>query len=148
MDEILDLLDIAAKGYPIKALAPEIGKGESTLRNELTQQPGYKLGLITAIMIMKKTWNLQALDRIEDIFHRTAFIIPRPESHNMIPIMHSISSLTKEFGEDIKGMADALKDGVITKKEAGKCMKENKDLIKACIELQGYLEQIIKIREL
>ena len=55
MDQIIDYLDVAAKRYPIKKLAFELDKGESTLRNELTQQPGYKLGLITALNIMKKT---------------------------------------------------------------------------------------------
>jgi len=148
MDHLLDLLDIAAKDYPIKALAPELDKGESTLRNELTQQPGYKLGLTTAILIMQKTHDLRALDEIEAKFGRVAFRIPRPESHNMQPIMKLVAKLSKEFAENMAEMSNALLDGLITEREARKCLQENEDLIKACIELKAYLQQFIKAREL
>ena len=148
MDGIIDLLDIAAKEYPIKALAPEMGKGESTLRNELTQQPGYKLGIMDAVLIMKKTSNLRALDRIEGMFNRTAFVIPHPEYNNTIPIMNLVANLSEDFSDTIGAMAAALRDSVITKQEAKQCIKENKELIKACIELQAYLQKIIQIQEL
>jgi hypothetical protein len=148
MDHIIDLLDIAAKDYPMKALAPELDKGESTLRNELTQQPGYKLGLTTAILIMQKTHNLRALDEIEGKFGRVAFRLPRPESHNMHPVMQLVANLSKEFGENMSEMANAIQDGVITEREAKKCLQENEELMKACIELKAYLQQFIKSREL
>ena len=148
MDGIIDLLDIAAKEYPIMALAPEMGKGESTLRNELTQQPGYKLGLMDAIQIMKKTENLRALDRIEGMFNRTAFVIPHPEYNNTIPVMNLVANLSEEFSDTIGAMATALRESVITKQEATKCLRENKELIKACIELQAYLQKIIEIQGL
>jgi len=148
MDGIIDLLDIAAKEYPIKALASEMGKGESTLRNELTQQPGYKVGIMDAIQIMKKTGNLRALDRIEDMFKRTAFVIPNPQYNNTIPVMNLVANLSEEFSDTIGAMAGALRDSVITKQDAKQCLKENKELIKACIELQAYLQKIIQIQEL
>ena len=148
MDGIIDLLDIAAKEYPIKALAPEMGKGESTLRNELTQQPGYKLGLMDAIQIMKKTENLRALDRIEGMFNRTAFQIPNPEYNNAVTIMKLVANLSKEFSKTIHLMANALEGSAISKTEATKCLRENKELIKACIELQAYLQKIIQIQGL
>jgi len=148
MDGIIDLFDIAAKEYPIKALAPEIGKGESTLRNELTQQPGYKLGLLDAILIMKKTCNLRPLDKIEEIFHRTAFVIPHPEYNNTIPIMKLVANLSKEFSKTIHLMADALENSAISKKDAKQCLTKNKELIKTCIEVQAYLQKIIQIQEL
>ena len=68
MDELYDLIDSAAKRYPIKALAPEIDKAESTLRGELNRQPEHKLGLSTALLIIEKTWDSggrEALDKIE-----------------------------------------------------------------------------------
>jgi len=148
MDRIIDLLDVAAKNYPIKALAPEIGKGESTLRNELTQQPGYKLGLMTSILIMQKTGDLRALDQIESLFDRVAFNIPQPISHNMRPAMELVAKLTKEFGENMTEMAAAMEDGVISAKEAQKCLKENRDLVEACLRLEAYLEQFVKIKDL
>jgi len=148
MDEIIDLLDIAAKNYPIKALASEIDKAESTLRNELTQQPGCKLGLTTAILILKKSYDLRSLDKIEAMFERVAFRLPRPESHNMHPVMQLVANLSKEFGENMSEMANAIQDGVVTDREAKKCLQENEDLMKACIELKAYLQQFIKSREL
>ena len=148
MDGIIDLLDIAAKEYPIKALAPEMGKGESTLRNELTQQPGYKVGIMDAVLIMKHTRDLRALDRIEEMFHRTAFMIPNPEYNNTIPVMNLVANLSKEFSETIRAMSAALHDGAISKKYATKCLTETRELIKACIEIQGYLQKIIQIQGL
>ena len=85
MDRVIDFLDAVAKLYPIKKLAPELksrlthNKAESTLRCELNQQPGYKLGLVTAVMIMAKTrhlGSLAALDMIEAVFNRTALELP------------------------------------------------------------------------
>ena len=104
MEEIIDLLDIAAKSYPIKALCSEIDKKESTLRNELTEQPGYKLGLKTAILIMKKTGDLKALDRIERIFNRVAFLLPEPDPEKILPLMKMVAKATKEFGELVEAV--------------------------------------------
>jgi regulatory protein CII len=144
MDELHDTLDAAAKGHPIKALAPEIGKAESSLRNELTQQPGYKLGLVTAIQIMKTTKNLKALDRIETMFNRVAFEIPRADSANPVPLMRLMAELSKEFAESISACSDAWKDGIVTKAELTRCQKENRDLIEKAIQLEANLEAYAK----
>jgi hypothetical protein len=140
MDQIIDLLDAAAKRYPIKALCDEIGKGESTLRNELTQQEGYKLGLITTILIMRKTGDLEALDRIEAMFNRAAFLLPAPDQEDVLPVMRIAADMAAEFGESLKALGDGMKDGRLTGKEAERCLKENMDLIKACVRLKAYLE--------
>ena len=39
--------------YGIKKLAREMNKSESTLRNELTQQPGFKLGYADGMRILQ-----------------------------------------------------------------------------------------------
>ena len=142
---LFDILDLAAKSYKktIAGLAFEIGMSESNLRDELTQQGDAKLGLLHAILIMEKTKDLRALDRIEAFFDRVAFELPRAERKNMQPVMHLISKMSKAFGENISQMADAMKDGVVTTNEAKKCLKENRDLIQVCVELQAYLEQFI-----
>jgi len=145
VDGILDVLDIAAKAYPMKALAPEIGKAESTLRAELTQQEGYKLGLITAINIMGKTYNLKALDIIEAHFGRVAFMVPRQEG-TITQVMKMVASLAKEFSETMGELAAAMADGVVTETEARKCLKENEDLIKICAQLKAYLTQFIEVK--
>jgi len=143
MDHILDAFDIAAKSYPLKALAPEIGKAESTLRNELTQQEGYKFGLITAVMVLQKTVDLRPLDRIEALFNRVAFDVPVPDRNKMAPMVRLAGRLTKEFGEHMGALSVALDDGHITTKEARACLKELSDVVEACLALQAYLEQFI-----
>jgi len=52
MQKIYDLLDGAAKRYPVKVLDDDIRKRGSTLRNELNGQPRHKLGFHTALQIM------------------------------------------------------------------------------------------------
>ena len=147
MDQLIDLLDVAAKEYPIKALCDEVGKAESTLRAELNRQPGYKLGIITAIMVIKKTGDLRPLDFIEEMFNRTAFEIPDAVPADPKPLMKMVANLSKEFSETIQSLAYAMdqkSEGgeAIVKSEARQCQKEVRDLIKVCIELQAYLERL------
>lgn len=143
-DEIIDHLDVAAKKFPMKALATKVKghvssvRAESTLRNELNQQPGYKLGLITAIQIMEITRDLTALDAIESLFDRVAFKMPKHKDGNPSTIMMLASRLSKEFGETIEEMAAAMEDGKLTEKEKKKCLAELRDLIKVCVELEAF----------
>lgn len=143
MQQILDLLDVAAKSYPIKALAPELDKAESTLRNELTEQPGYKLGLRTALLIIKITRNFKPLDAIENLFGRVSFFLPKAIGSSL-PVMNLAGRLTREFGEHMEVLSKSLEDGELTTDEAEKCLKELKDVITACLRLQGYIENCLK----
>ena len=143
MQNVIDLLDIAAKNYPVKALAPEIGKAESTLRNELTQQDGYKLGLLTAYQILKITKDYRALDRLERLLGRVAFPLPVATPDNMPDLMVLVGRLSKEFGDHMQEIAKALKDGKIDKGEARKCHKELLEMMAVAAQLKAYLEQLI-----
>ena len=145
MDEINDRLDMAAKGYPIKALAPKLkteitaAKAESTLRGELNQTAGYKLGLVTAIQIMAETGDLSALDRIEDLFGRTAFEIPRVAPGDPAPFMKLLSRLSKEFSETVQEVSSGLANDDLDADETKRCLKEVDDLIKAGIKFKATL---------
>ena len=147
LDEIYDLLQSAALAYPLKALVGEIttdqgsSKAESTLRGELNQQPGHKLGLVTALQIMQKTGDLRALDKIEEMFDRTAVSIPVGATGRspLRPIMELNSDMIKEFGHNMKALGNALKDGSIDAVEAKVCLRELRELITACIRLETYL---------
>lgn len=143
MDQVLDLLDSASKSHPIKALADELGKAESTLRNELTEQPGYKLGLRTAVLIMRKTGDLRALDRLETLFGRVAFTVPRPES-TAGPFWALEAAAVKEFGEQMEAISGALRDNRITREEARKCLKEVTETIGALARIKAHLEEVAK----
>ena len=139
MDEIIDLLDSAAKSYPMKALADEIGKAESTLRNELTEQPGYKTGLRTAIKIWDKTRDLRALDMIESRCGRVAFVIPTLECGSA-DVLRLEASAVKEFGEQMEIISKSIADGRVSRSEAKKCVKEVIQAITALARIKMCLE--------
>jgi len=151
MDEIYDLLDSAAKRYPMKALADDINKAESTLRNELNRQDGYKLGLQTAILIMRRTGDLAALDRIEALFNRTALDLPEPADipTSPRPLVNQAAGLMKETSEALAAVSDALHPSSpggenMTAREASKCASELDDVIDVCTKLKAYCDLILK----
>jgi hypothetical protein len=140
---VYDLLDAAAKRFPIKALCDNMGKAESTLRGELNRQAGHKLSLSDALLIIKQTKDLTALDAIEEMASRVAFNIPSPEPGDTIQnIITLISSLSREFARETESLARALSDGVINKKEAQRCLAMNKALIKECLKIEAHLERL------
>lgn len=148
MEYILDLIDIAAKKYPIKKLASEIDKRPNTLRNELNQNlDDYKLGFTTAIKIMQITGDLTAIDKIEEGFNRIAFSLPDPDPKNIVKLMELVARLSKEFGETVLEMTNAMHDGAVTAKEAEKSLVELMDLIRACVDLKAYLERLIELKK-
>ena len=147
MQQIYDLLDSAAKRHPIKALAAEIGKGESTLRNELTEQPGYKLGLQTALLIMSRTKNLEALDEIERRFGRVAYTLPKPQKGQLKSLMAMSADLTLRFGQNIQHLASLFAEGVVQRDDARQARDENERLLRVCLELQAYLKHLAEVLE-
>lgn len=119
INQIYDALDVAAKRYPIKALADELpDKAESTLRNELTRQPGYKLGLVTALVVMEKTGDISALDPILKIFDRVAVPLPK-QMGDMTDADWFVCAgkISARTGEVLEAMGKALADGKLNKDE-------------------------------
>ncbi len=129
LDEIRDQLDVTAKGYPLKALACDLKKKESTLRNELNGQEGNKLGFDTAFEILDKTRDLKTLDLMETHFGRVAI-----EMHGAdTPVnMESLSKLAKKSGEAIATLAGALADEVLTAEEKKDCTLVLLNLAQKC----------------
>jgi len=142
----IDPIAAAAKKFGMKTLAWEMDKAESTFRNELSQQPGYKLGLITAIRIMQATGDLAALDRMEELFGRAAYRLPRAKGDEMKPVMQMIGRTAREYGEQMEALGAAIADGVISRKEAQKCLKETEDVINALVEIKAFLEKLANER--
>lgn len=149
MAQVLDLVDASAKSHPdgLKALAYELKreatKAESTLRAELNQTAGHKLGLVTAVQIMALTGNFKPLDKIETIFGRVAFDLPTARAADPAPLMKMVANLSKEFSETVQEVAQALKDGVLDPDEAKKCLKELNDLVQVAMEFKATLEHIV-----
>jgi len=144
-DRVIDALDIAVKGYGPKVMAYDLGKGESTLRNELNinLQEQYKLGLLTAIAITERTGDFAALDMVEEGFGRVAFFMPADVDPGKVgPVMKVAGKLTREFGESMTEFAKAIADGRVDRTEARRCLKELRDVIKACVELKAYMKRL------
>lgn len=144
IDQVLDYVDVAAKNYPIKALADELGKGESTLRGELNRQPGHKLGVPTFIRILKKTGDLRALHALCAYFGLVAYALPKFVCGALGPVAQRMGRLTKEFGEHMEALGTALEDGELSPEEAALCAKEAGDVIAEAVKLQALLEELAK----
>jgi hypothetical protein len=146
LDTILDRLDAAAKAFPIKALAPLIrgdltpSKAESTLRNELSQQPGYKLGIITAIQILWRTGDLSALDAIEELFGRTAWAVPTMDKADPLPVMAMAGHLAREFARTIEETSDAVAEGKLGAAERATIIARLEALQIQCIRFKAVLK--------
>jgi regulatory protein CII len=109
---------------------------------KLNQQPGYKLGLVTAVQIMEKTGDLSALDTVEALFGRTAFVIPTMKSTDPVPVMAKAGKLSKEFSDVIEETSLAMADGHLDGDEIEKLTKEVEDLLLVCIRFKALLQQI------
>ena len=55
--------------------------------------------------------------------------------------MRMIAKLSKEFSEATGALADSIEDNHFTRQEAEVCLKENRDLIKACLRIDHFLQQ-------
>ena len=126
-----DFLDVAAKRYPIKALAEDINKAESSLRNELVHQSGYKLGVVTAIEIMEKTGDLSAMDWIERRFDRVAVRIPTSAPTREEDLVTYAGRIARETGDVLVNLGAALADGRMTAEERHKIREETYEALRA-----------------
>jgi hypothetical protein len=139
---VYDLLDAAAKRYPIKNLIDKVDpdKSESTLRGELNRQPGHKLALSTSIKIIQITKDYSPLDVIEEMMGRVAYTIPKPEPGDTVKnIAALMAALARECSDNLIALSNAVEDGRIDKREAQKCLKEINDMIKLSVKAKAYL---------
>lgn len=151
-EEVLNQLKAAVFAYGTKAMASDLGKPYSTLSNELREAEFAKLGWNTGLSVIEhahaphapahsRDAAIMALDMIEEALGRVAFhISDQPSDRQAADTMHLISQLSKEFSEAIESMAKAVEDNHISRQEAKKCLKENRDLLKACLQIDHYLQ--------
>jgi len=142
MQKVFDAMDVAVKTAGVGWVADEVNLAESTLRSQLNRQERHKLGLVTAIKILKYTKDLRPLDQIERILGRVAFRLPEHYTGSLPELSQMVGTLTKEFGEQMQCMGKAMEDGKVDRAEARKCKIELDDVLKACIKLKAYLERI------
>ena len=141
---VMTCLGIAARDYPLKALADKLEKGESTIYAELNGQQGHKLGLETAVMIMHHTNDLKALDGIEAMFNRVAYKLPDPKEGKHSQVIRNLGHVLKESGELSEKVAEALEDGVLDEAEIHTLKRETQDIMDACAGMLHTLNFIIQ----
>jgi|GEM_PF-2587305 len=124
-----------------KQLAEELGKAYSTFMREVNpDDQDAKLGFMTAITVLKLVEDVTVLDRIEQIFGRVAFKLPR-YSPEFGLVVKQTSKAIKEFGEFMEQAAEALDDGRVSEMEAARCEKEGHDVIRAILEFLALIEE-------
>lgn len=152
---IFNQINIAVRAYGRKAMADDLDKPYSTLSNELEERDWAKMGLRDALSI----WDLclqpdapeqaqiaaeKALDLIDEGFGRIAYTIPET-NHGMTQTMHLMAEMSKQFAENLDALAEAIRDGQWSTKEANDCLKENRDLIRVCLQVEGFLHRLMDI---
>lgn len=142
IEQLFDDLDVAAKRYPIKALVCEIpDKAESTLRNELIRQPGFKLGLVTALWIILKTGDTTALDRIERMFDRVAVPIPEMEDVTASDLVRYAGEITGKTGEVLTSIGKAMNNDTMNAAQKGIIQEEAYEAMTALAGLWMFLKR-------
>ncbi|MBI5843705.1 MAG: hypothetical protein HZB23_03445 [Deltaproteobacteria bacterium] len=140
LEDVFDALEIAAKTFGMKRLAPEVDKSYSALANELSRQPTYKLGLSTAILIMAKTGDMRPLEEINAIFNRVTVPVPGRPWGSPENLVKGLSAMALEFAQATESFARAISDGFITDGERGACIREIGELVEACLRVKTWLE--------
>lgn len=139
LQELYDALEIAAKVYGLKAMTAHTDKAYSSLANELSRQPGYKLGLSTAAIIIAKSGDMKSLAAFNDLFGCIPVPMPERPWGSVKDLLSGAAEIAFEFSGVAEALAAAISDGVITADEKKQCRKEIRELIEACLRVDQWL---------
>lgn len=139
LQEVFDALEIAAKVYGLKAMMAHTDKAYSSLANELSRQPGYKLGLSTAAIIIAKSGDMKSLKAFNDLFGCVPVPVPERPWGSVKDLLTGASEIALEFSGVAEALASAMTDKVITAEEKKQCKKEIRELIEACLRVDQWL---------
>ena len=151
-DAVMDKLVATARAYGVKGLAYDINKRYITFSNELREAEYAKLGFRTALDILEAALHLDAeedaqiaarrvVEMVCEMLGFVAFQVPVSEGKTP-DTMHLMAKLSREYSEHIDSLADAIKDGQWTRAELARCRRENRDLLKACLETDAHFDLI------
>jgi hypothetical protein len=149
--EVLNQIKICAMSYPLKALADDLDKPYSTLSNELDHREYAKLGFLTALSIVEKSQKPSAgdvcraagmavVDLIEEGLGRIGYKAPTRSGAAEVGVLRLMARMAKEYGETVQAMAFSIEDGQLDAGEVERCLKENRELLRACLEADAYLK--------
>lgn len=127
-----------AQGVPGMALA--LGKSVETLRKELSNASGYKLGLLDVIRMMTRSGDLRIADAIEAELGR--FALPLPDTP--LPVADEdlaahLVVMSREFGEVLQEVAVRAADGDISDRDLRAVQEQVGHLVAASDGLMRYL---------
>lgn len=151
-DAIMDKLVATAKSYGVKGMACDINKRYITLSNELREAEYAKLGFRTALDILQlalrpdaeEDARIAARKVVEMACEKLGFVAYQvPEiSGTCSDSMNMMARVSKEYAEHIESVAAALQDGKWSLAEVAECRRENRDLLRACLEADAHFEQL------
>ena len=129
-------------GQTLKHTAQRMGGvSDKYLSRQLNpDDPGAKLGVEDFIFFTAVT-DFTPLDYIEETFGRVAVPIPQNCNLSQKGWLEHISRVTREAGEAVSALAQAIADEKLTKRERRRCTRETYEAIQALAALWSELKQ-------
>lgn len=149
-DSILEVLqeDVkrAPSGHKAEQIAALMGKGYSTLMNELNGSiPGHKFGLLQLIPLMQATGSTRPLDYLCGAMGCVCLSLPaglRPLASAERDAIRAV----REFGELMATLGDALGDGSISAEEGRRIKADGYEALRAIIAIVSRAEEAERVR--
>jgi len=153
-DPIMDQLKIMVTAYCTKAMANELNKSYSTLSNELREVDWAKMGFRDALSAIEialaddapeqaRTAGGIILDMIARAFNRYTYPIPEINpAQKPSTTMRRTAKLSEDFGGVVRGIANALDDGLLELHEVSEVLENVDQLIRTALEMRASLKHI------
>lgn len=128
MSAVLDAAFALVHDYPGGALslAPRIRKSPATLSHEVSQTGAFKFGLDDAVRVSKLSGDLGILNAFAA--ELGCFVITAPEARGG-NIFKGLADASREFGEFVASVADAVYDHHVTENDLKRARKEFGELV-------------------
>ena len=139
LQDVYNALEIAAKNFGLKRLAPEANKSYSALANEISRQPNYKLGLSTVAIIIARTGDMRPLSEFCSIFNHVAVPIPTRPFGSTMDLWTGLSDMAMEFAQTTETFIKAMSGGTIGDEEKRRCSDEIGRLVDTCLRVKTWL---------
>jgi hypothetical protein len=145
-DSLLDILreDVkrAPSGRKAERIAALLGKGYSTLMNELNGAiPGHKFGVLQLIPVMEATGSLRPLDYLAGAMGAVVVRLPGAGRGHPTTERDAVAAV-REFGELMAAVGSALDDGRIGRDERRRIVREGYEALQAIMTLLRRVEEM------
>lgn len=141
MEDLYEALEIAAKVHGLKAVAAAADKAYSTLANELSRQPTYKLGLSTAMVIISVTRKMAPLKALNRLFGCVPVPVPERPWGSVRDILSGSAEIAMGFAGVAETLAMAMADGMVTGDERTLCRAKIAELLEAVLRVDAWLSE-------